>query len=260
MPAIATAAGLFWFLLSGRTAEEVAKVPNSVIVVAFENQTGDRRFDHLRKVIPDLLITSLENTGRFQVTTWERAQDLLRQSGQGDVSLIDPESGFELCRRERVQALVTGSVTKAGNTFVTNLKVLDAESRRMLRSVTSRGEGENSIIRTQVDELTAEIARGLVSAAALKEPSGARVKDVTTDSMEAYTAFVRGREAWGHVDYNQARWELERVLELDPDFAMALVYLGQVYWGMGEIDARDRVLKRASALAGKLPEKERLLV
>jgi DNA-binding winged helix-turn-helix (wHTH) protein/TolB-like protein len=131
---IVAAAGLLWFLVSRRTAQDVPKISNSVIVVAFENQTGDARFDHLRKVIPDLLITSLENTGGFQVTTWERARDLLRQSGQGDVSLIDPESGFELCRRERVRALVTGSVTKAGNAFVTNLRVLDAESRRMLRS------------------------------------------------------------------------------------------------------------------------------
>ncbi len=146
-----------------------------------------------------------------------------------------------LCRREGVRALVTGSVTKAGNTFVTNLKVLDAESRRMLRSATSRGEGENSIIRTQVDELTAEITRGLISAAAFKEPPAVRVMDVTTESMEAYTAFVRGREAWGHVNYEQARRELERASALDPEFSMALVYLGQVYWGMGEIDARDRI-------------------
>ncbi len=258
--AIVAAAGLLWFLVSSRTASEVPKVPSSVIVVAFENQTGDRRFDHLRKVIPDLLITSLENTGRVQVTTWERMQDLLRQSGQGDVSLIDPESGFELCRREGIRAVVTGSVTKAGNTFVTNLKLLDAESRRMLRSATSRGEGENSIIRTQIDQLTAEITRGLISAAALKEPSAVRVMGVTTDSMEAYAAFVRGREAWGHVNYNQARTELERALELDPEFAMALVSLGQVYWGLGDVDARNRLLKRASVLAGKLPEKERLLV
>ena len=260
LAAIVATAGLLWFLVSSWTANEVPKVPNSVIVVAFENQTGDRRFDHLRKVIPDLLITSLENTSRFQVTTWERMQDLLRQSGRRDVSLIDAESGFELCRREGVRAVVTGSVTKAGNTFVTNLKVLDGESRRMLSSATSRGEGENSIIRTQIDELTAEITRGLISAAALKESPAVRVMDVTTDSMDAYAAFVRGREAWGHVSYDQARRELERALELDPEFAMALVYLGQVYGGLHDIDARDRHLKRASVLAGKLPEKERLLV
>ncbi len=260
LAAIVIVTALLWFILSGRMANEVPKTANSVIVVAFENQTGDPRFNHLRKVIPDLLITSLENTGRFRVTTWERMQDLLKQSGRGQVSLIDPESGFEICRREGVRAVVTGSVTKAGNTFVTNLKVLDAESRQMLRSATSRGEGENSIIRTQIDELTAEITRGLVSAAVLRESPAVRVMDVTTDSMEAYAAFVRGREAWGHVNYDQARTELERALELDPEFAMALVYLGQVYWGLGDIDTRNRVLKRASALAGKLPEKERLLV
>jgi len=256
---IAVAAGLLWSLLPGRTATSVPKTANSVIVVAFENQTGDPRFDHLRKVIPDLLITSLENTGRLQVTTWERMQDLLKQSGRRDTSLIDPESGFELCRREGVRAVVTGSVTKAGETFVTNVKLLDAESRSILKSTIARGKGEDSIIRTQVDELTREIASGLSPAADSGKPPDARVMDVTTNSMEAYAAFVRGREAYGLLKFDEARRELEKAIELDPDFAAAIGCLGRVYGSVGDVQARDRLLTRASALAGKVSEKERLL-
>ncbi len=38
----------------------------SVAVITFENQTGDRSFDYLEKVIPNLLITSLEQSGYLQ--------------------------------------------------------------------------------------------------------------------------------------------------------------------------------------------------
>ena len=54
--------------------------------------------------------------------------------------------------------------TKAGDTFATNVKLLDAESKRLLKSASSRGEGENSILRTQIDELSSEIVRGLAPA------------------------------------------------------------------------------------------------
>ncbi|MEJ2079193.1 MAG: protein kinase, partial [Acidobacteriota bacterium] len=242
-----------------RAAPVVAKIQNSAIVVAFENQTGDPRFDHLRKVVPDLLITSLENTGRVQVTTWERMQDLLKQSGQGNRELIDPEAGFELCRREGVRAVVTGSVTKAGDVFATNVRVLDADSRRILKSALSSGEGEDSIIRRQIDELTAEITKSLDPLGSGKG-SGSSVMDVTTDSMEAYAAFVRGREAYALLKIDQARKELERAVELDPDFAIALYYLGQVHGSLADPASRSRYTQRAARNAAKVSEKERLLI
>ena len=110
------------------------------------------------------------------------------------MDVIDAEGGFEVCRREGVAYLVTGSFTKAGETFATDVKVLDAESRALVKGVTSRGEGENSILRTQIDEIGREVARGLAPAdlAARQVP---QIADATTSSMEAYSAYLRGRDA-----------------------------------------------------------------
>ena len=46
--------------------------PKPIAVISFENQTGDSTYDHLSKVIPNLLITSLEQSDDLRVTTWER--------------------------------------------------------------------------------------------------------------------------------------------------------------------------------------------
>ncbi len=56
--------------------------PIPVVVITFENQTGEASYDYLSKAIPNLLITSLEQSRYLKVVTWERMHDLLRQMGR----------------------------------------------------------------------------------------------------------------------------------------------------------------------------------
>ena len=83
-------------------------------------------------VIPSLLITNLENTGLFKVSTWERMRDVLGQIGRKGVDIVDGDAGFDFCRREGVAYIVVGSFSKAGETFVTEFKLLDPETRKIV--------------------------------------------------------------------------------------------------------------------------------
>jgi len=125
------AALFIWKILQKKSIALAPKIENSIAVISFENQTGDSSFDYLQKAIPNLLITSLENTGYFYVATWERMFDLLKQMGKKDVQIIDRELGFELCRLEGIEAIVIGSFIKMGDTFATDIKVLDVETKQL---------------------------------------------------------------------------------------------------------------------------------
>ena len=56
---------------------------------------------------------------------------------------------------------MTGSVIKTGDMFATDIKVLDVTTKALLKSVQAQGEGEDSILRNQIDDLSEEITRGL---------------------------------------------------------------------------------------------------
>ena len=84
--------------------------------------------------------------------TWERMQDVMRQMGKADAGFINKEIGFELCRRESVSAIVIGSFVKAGETFATDVKVLDVDTKYLLKSASAKGDGVQSILNTQIDE------------------------------------------------------------------------------------------------------------
>jgi tetratricopeptide (TPR) repeat protein len=257
---LAAAAVVLWRFLPRPKAPAAPKIENSIAVISFENHTGDKAFDYLQKAIPDLLITSLERQNGLYVATWERMQDLLEQMGKKNVEVIDKPLGFELCRREGIKAIVLGSYIKAGETFATDVKVLDVDTKKLLRSCSSKGEGVSSIINKQIDELTKEISSGIGQAGKNVESAEMSMADVTTRSMEAYRYYLEGKEDLRKLYFNEARIAFEKAVELDPDFAMAYFNLSYANYNLENHEAGDAAIKRAKALSLRTTEKERLYI
>jgi TolB-like protein len=247
-------------ILPRKKSPLVQKIENSIAVVSFENQSGDKAYDYLQRAIPNLLITSLEQSGYFSVATWERLYDLLKQKGKGDVELIDRDLGFDLCQMDGIDAIVLGSFTKAADMFATDVKVLDVDTKKMLKSASSRGEGVDSILRTQIDELTKEICLGMGRSEKKREATQAKVAEVTTNSVEAYDLFIRGREEWDKFYWDEAIRFLKKSVELDPTFAASYLYLSQAYTGQRNVKARDEAIEKAKIFSAKTNERERLYI
>jgi tetratricopeptide (TPR) repeat protein/tRNA A-37 threonylcarbamoyl transferase component Bud32 len=229
----------------------------SVAVIGFENLTGDVAFDYLQRAVPSLLITNLEQLGFLNVTTWERLSDLLKQLGKKDPGFIDKDTGFELCRMEGVEAVVVGSIVRTGNTFVTDVKVLDVGSKRLLASAKATGEGIDSILKSQIDELSRDVYRGVGLSEKELPVSRSRIADVTTSSMEAYKIYMKGLE-----DTDQHAWEsaaryLKKAVELDPGFAMAYAALFSVETALQNSNAAYAALEKAKLHSARATEKER---
>ncbi len=251
---------IIWQLMPKKTPLLAPKIENSVAIITFENQTGDNAYDYLMKAIPNLLITNLEQTGDFYVATWERMRDILSQMGQRDVDVIDNDLGFEICRREGIESIVVGFFVKAGDTFVTDVKVMDVETKKLIKSANTRGIGEDSILQTQIDELGREISLGLGIARQKIEASQRPTTDLTTSSMEAYRYLLQGKEEVDNLYAIGAQQSLEKAVELDPQFALAHLYLSDTYYELGNRAAGIESIKNAKAFSENATEKERLYI
>jgi serine/threonine protein kinase/Tfp pilus assembly protein PilF len=256
--ALAVAAVLLWKFVPHKKAAAAPKIENSIAVISFKNETGDPAYDYLQRAIPNLLITNLENTGLFYVATWERMQDILRQMGVKPAPIIDSDLGFELCRREGIKAIAIGSFTKAGDVFLTDVKVLDAETKRILKSSNIKGTGVDSILDSQIDALSRVISLGLGIDKAKVEAAPLRVKDITTPSLQAYDYFLKGKAAYSLINWEEAKKHLTKALEIDPTFAMAYVYLAWANYRTGDIKAQNETIEKAMALSNKTSQKDRL--
>jgi serine/threonine protein kinase/Tfp pilus assembly protein PilF len=250
-----------FFLLKPAFFEDIlVSEPKPIAVVSFTNQTGDPAYDYLSEAIPNLLISSLEQSRYLRVMTFERMRDLLDQMGKKNVRIIDKDLGFEVCRREGVQAIIVGSFVKGGETFATDVKVLDVNTKELLKSVSARGEGVQSILNSQIDELSREIARGVGLSQRKVESSASQIAEVMTSSMDAYNYFLRGREDYEKMYYASAAQFLEKAVALDTNFAVAYLYLARTRGVLIELSAQIRAIEKAKALSSRAPEKDRLSI
>ena len=236
----------------------VKRVP--IAVMTFKNRSGDRNLDYLCEAIPNLLITNLEQSKYLSVMTWERMHDLLKVLGEEDLGSINEDVGFELCELDGINAIVMGSFTRADGMFVTEVKVLDVRTKKLLKSASSQGDGVASILRIQIDELSGDIAKSVSLYERVTTPTEMKVMDVTTTSMEAYNYFLRGREDYEKWYYEDARRFLEKAIEIDSTFASAYLYLSWVYDWLNDYKKSNGALKKAKAFSDKVTEKEKLYI
>jgi len=229
-------------------------------VISFENQTGDAAYDYLRRAIPNLLITNLERSEYLHVITWERLRDLLRRLGKEDTDVIDRDLGFELCRMEKINTIVVGSYTRAGSVFATDVKILDVATKKLLGSASSKGRGVDSILTAQIDRLSREIIRSLGISEDREKKKEKSIAEVTTSSMEAYRYFLRGRDSYERLYNDEGRRYLGKAIQLDPDFAVAHLYLAWIHDRLRDNKARNTAFEKAKALSDRATEKERLYI
>ena len=234
--------------------------PFPIAVISFENQTGDPRYDHLSKAIPNLLITSLEQCADLRVTTWDRLRDLARQTGTENPDHVGVDQAFALCLAGGVRGLVIGSFTKAGEEFATDVKVLDVGSRNIMMSTRSQGEGEASILRTQIDGLSDEIQRKILRASQGATRSHKPISEFTTNSLEAYNYYLLGREKYDNQDMFDAVKLLTLATDRDSGFAIAYLYLARANSNLSRLNARSEACARAYMLSPKASEKERMYI
>ncbi|MBD3415501.1 MAG: protein kinase, partial [Candidatus Aminicenantes bacterium] len=247
-----------WQFLPQKQAPLAPKIENSIAVISFENLTGDPQYDSLIKAVPSLFITKFEAMEFSYVVTLERLQDILKQMGRDPYRPIDTDTGFEVCRREGIEAMVVGKITKAGEVFVTDIKVLDVKTKNSLTSASSQGQGEDSIVLSQIDELSRRIAEDLGGSLSAKGVPA--VSEITTSSLEAYEYYLKGNEADGKQHFAEAQKHFLKAVDIDPSFVMARLGVAHSYYQQGNVKARDEAMEKVKVYADRANPKEKLYI
>ncbi|MEN8192094.1 MAG: protein kinase [Bacteroidota bacterium] len=258
--AIILLAAIIFYLTKPLFLEEEKNIPVTIAVVGFENQTGDSTYNYLQKAIPNLLITNLEQLKHLRVTTWERMHDLLKQIDKDSVEIITKDLGFELCRMEGIDAIVLGSFVKAGNVFATDIKVLDASTKKLIKSANTKTSGLESILNNQIDYLSDEIAEGIGLKAADIESVKLRIADVSTTSMEAYKQFLKGKEEFNRYYQKKALRYFERAIQIDSTFAVAHLYIGLAQYFLFERTKMIESFSKANKYKSRATDKEKIYI
>ena len=167
------------------------------------------------------------------------ADDLtLKLSRIGSLRVISPSSARRLKDRSadlrqiaqelRVATVLDGSVRLVDDRLRIVVRLTDVEHDEVLWG----HEYERELTAANLFDLQSEMATEIASALEAEVPSlwAARLETSPTESLEAYRFYLKGRQAWDRrIVMEEAISYFEQALLIDPDYALALAGLADVY-------------------------------
>ncbi|HTR97908.1 MAG TPA: protein kinase [Candidatus Acidoferrales bacterium] len=194
----------------------------SLVVLPFENRSGDSAQEFFTDGLTDLLINDLAQIGALRVISRTSA---MRFKGGGR-ALAD------IARELNVRAVVEGSAMRVGDRVRVSVQLVDA--------IADRGIWARSYDRdlTDILALQSELASAIAKEIQVKVTPAEEVKLRPRGQVNptAHVAYLRGRFLWNRWGADEVRESIacfEEALRADPDYAPALAGLADAYTTLG---------------------------
>jgi serine/threonine protein kinase len=127
-------------------------------VLYFENQTGDKNLEYLRKALPQLLITYLSPSMYLRILRLDEINSILQGLDLVDVNSYSLENIKDLAKKGGISHIVMGYYIKTGDDFTISATVIDADTGGTSLSLpVSAGEEKN--LPANIDQLAKAIRK-----------------------------------------------------------------------------------------------------
>ncbi len=207
------------------------------------------------KGIREALTIALQQSRYINVFSRSRAYEVLQRMKKPEATHIDEALGKEICQRENLQVLLTGSVERIGQISQISVRALDPQGRQLFVE-RERLRSEDNFF-DKVDSLSRKIRKDLGESLEHIQKNSKPLAKVTTSSLDALQLYSRANDAKYQSKDEQIEELLKGALLLDPDFAMAHLRLGQFYLAVvGKNTRAADELQRAYQLRTGLTERE----
>jgi tetratricopeptide (TPR) repeat protein len=250
--ALLIAGGLY--LRSRRSAKLTEK--DSVLLADFVNTTGDAVFDGTLK---QALAVQLGQSPYLNILPESRIQKALRFMGRPPDDRITRDVAREICLRENVKAMLTGSISSLGSHYVITLEAINAQSGDSIDREQVEAESKEQVLKS-LDKGASSLREKLGESIGSVQKFATPLESATTPSLEALQAFSLGQAEHQKTNDEGAIPHLQRAVQLDPNFAMAYATLGVVLNNQVRPTEGIEALKKAYELRDRASEREKFYI
>jgi eukaryotic-like serine/threonine-protein kinase len=191
---------------------------DSVAVLPFTNTGGDQDTEYLSDGITETLINNLSHVSKLRVVP---RSTVFRYKGQSNA----PE---KIARELNVRAVVTGRVTRRGDSFVVGAELIDVgKDSQLWGDQYSQKLSDILGVQEQISKAIADHLR-----IELNGTDQQRLAKRDTDNAEAYQLYLRGRYFWNKRTAEGVKQGLayfQQAIEKDPAYALAYAGVADSY-------------------------------
>jgi Flp pilus assembly protein TadD/TolB-like protein len=229
---------------------------DSILVTDFVNTTGDAVFDGTLK---KALAVDLQQSPFLNVVPEQQVLKTLKYMGRPPDQLVTSDIGREICQREGIKAMLTGSIALVGSPYLVTLEAINASTGDSLGQEQQQASGKDAVLSTlgnAATKLREKLGESLASVQKFDKP----LDQATTSSLDALKAFTLGDQLHSKLEDIQSVPLYQRAIELDPNFAFAHLRLGVVAGNTGQPSLSRKEVAKAFELRDRASEYERLYI
>ena len=245
--------GAYW---QARRAHPVLERDTLVVVGDFTNATGDPVFDAALREAVDVQI---RQSRWFSVLSEQRTLSTLRQMRRPDDTPVTGATAREVCQRVAAQAVIEGSITSIGSTYLITLDAQNCRTGDSLAKEQAQPSNKDAVL-AELGAATSRLRKGLGESLQSVERFDTPIQEATTPSLPALRAYSLGVRARVREGDSPAIPFFRQALEFDPKFALAHARLSVVYENLGDRALAREEVQRAYELREKVSEYERLYI
>ena len=253
--ALVCAVGIIGFVIYQQRAHAITE-KDSILVTDFVNTTGDAVFDGTLK---KALAVDLQQSPFLNVVPEQQVQKTLKYMGKGAEEPITSDIGREICQRDGIKAMLTGSIAQLGSQYVITLQAVNASTGDSLAETQQQAAGKDAVLGalgSAATNLRGKLGESLASVKKFDKP----LDEATTSSLEALKAFTLGDAQHNKLEDIAAMPFYQRAIELDPNFALAHLRLGVVAGNTRQTVLEAKEVQKAFELRDRTSEYERLYI
>jgi DNA-binding SARP family transcriptional activator len=221
--------------LRGLVATPREGADHRLLVVAFENETGDESLDWLGRVAADWLSQGVGRTGLVKVAPpWLDAipEDARERAGARSRAMT-------VARDASASLVISGSYHRSGDSVHFRASVADAREGRLLRVVGPVGSPVAGVM-TAIDSLRRSALAALAPWVDERLSATAAVQG-SPPTYEAYRVFAEGLDYFYRRDGRSVDYLLQ-AYALDTTYTAPLLYAVWQYEGLGDFAGIDSLL------------------
>jgi tetratricopeptide (TPR) repeat protein/predicted Ser/Thr protein kinase len=249
---VVAVAGLF---LYQRRAHAITGT-DLILVTDFVNTTGDPVFDGTLK---KALSVDLQQSPFLNVVPDQQIQKTLKFMGRSPDDAITNSVGREICQRDGIKAMLTGSIAAVGSQYLITLEAVNGSTGDSLAQAEAQASGKDAVLGSLgsvASKLREKLGESLASVQQFDKP----LDQATTSSLEALKAFTLGDQLHNKLEDIQAVPHYQRAIELDPNFALAHLRLAVVAGNTSQFTLGAKEVAKAFELRSRTSEYERLYI
>jgi len=220
-----------WITLQRRAVVQAppAGDKRAIAVLEFENVTGDPTLDWMKRGVSELLGSALVQSPSLDVFDAQRLGDLATKDHQAAAAA----RGFAFLAQHGIRRAITGSILRSGGDLLIQGRIVDTDGGRPIHSYEVEGAADSGLFHL-VGRLIPDLQVALEVNLTGNRAAEGWLREITTTSVDAYRAYLRGHQALLDTRWTEAAAAYEQALALDSTFIAARTELSGAYWNLGD--------------------------